>query len=149
MFINVNQVKKIFEGSCHSRFSKKYAKSEKYTSFHFFLYKILVFALKHISITNQEIMQNILFDFPFSQSEVLFFSLLGIQTYAKFQAFLTLSMVDKTGIKMVIFGLGPILNCLRSTKVGQIYLKTILTQTKLPKLLQQSVLASLNFGLLR
>ena len=30
-----------------------------------FFYKICAFALKHISITNQEIMLDILFDFPF------------------------------------------------------------------------------------
>ena len=34
---------------------KKYARSEKYANSHFF-YKICVFALKHISIINQEIM---------------------------------------------------------------------------------------------
>ena len=34
---------------------QKYAKSEKYANFHFFFYKIHVFASKHISIKNQEI----------------------------------------------------------------------------------------------
>ena len=31
------------------------------------------------------------------------------------------SIVEKTGTKMVCFGLGPTLNLLRSTKVGQIH----------------------------
>ena len=113
-----------------------------------FFYKICVFALKHISITNQEIMQGILFDFPFWQFEVLFVSPFGIKTYAKFSVpFNTASIVEETGPKMVFFGLGPTLNTLRSTKVGQIHLKLILTYTQLPKSVQQSILASLNFGL--
>ena len=103
-----------------------------------FFYKICVFALKHISITNQEIMQ----------FEVLFVSPFGIKTYAKFSVpFNTASIVEETGPKMVFFGLGPTLNTLRSTKVGQIHLKLILTYTQLPKSVQQSILASLNFGL--
>ena len=57
------------------------------------------------------------------------------------------SMVEKTGTKMVCFGLGPTLNPLRSTKVGQIHLKLILTFTQHPKLLQHLILASLNFVL--
>ena len=113
-----------------------------------FFHKICLFALKHISIKNQEIMQDILFGFPFWQFEVLFVSLFGIKTYAKFSVlFNTASIVEETGPKMVFFGLGPTLNTLRSTKVGQIHLKLILTYTQLPKSVQLSILASLNFGL--
>ena len=111
-----------------------------------FFYKICVFALKRISITNQEIMQGILFDFPLWQFEVLFVSTL--KTYAKFSSpFNTAIAVEETGPKMVFFGLGPTLSSLRSTKVGKIHLKLILTYTQLPTLVQQSILASLNFGL--
>ena len=39
---------------------------------------------------------------------------------------------SSTGPKMVFFGLGPTLNTLISTKVGQIHLKLILTYTQLP-----------------
>ena len=56
-------------------------------------------------------------------------------------------MVEKTGLIVVFFWLGPTLNPLRSTKVGQIHSKLILAYTQLPKLLQQSILANLNFGL--
>ena len=113
-----------------------------------FFYKICVFALKHISIVNQEIMQDILFDFSCWQFEVLFVSPFGIKIYAKFSVpFNTASIVEETGSKMVFFGLGPTLNTLRSIKVGQIHLKLILTNTELPKSVQQSILASQNFGL--
>ena len=51
-----------------------------------FFYKICVFALKHISITNQEIMWDILFVSPF-----------GIRTYAKFSVpFNNASIVEET-----------------------------------------------------
>ena len=56
MIINVSQDEKSFEGSRHSTFYKKYAKSEKYANSHFFSIKFCVFTLKHISITNKEIM---------------------------------------------------------------------------------------------
>ena len=50
----------------------------------FFFYKICVSALKHISITNQEIMCDILFDFPFCYFEVLFVSPFEVKPYARF-----------------------------------------------------------------
>ena len=93
-------------------------------------------------------MEGILFGFPFWQFEVLFVSPIEIKTYAKFSVpFNTASTVKETGPKMVFFGLGPTLNTLRSTKVRPIYLNLILTYTQLPRSVQQSILASLNFGL--
>ena len=78
-------------------------------------------------------MEGILFGFPFWQFEVLFVSPIEIKTYAKFSVpFNTASVVEETGPKMV-FGLGPTLNTLRSTKVRQTHLKLILTYMQLPK----------------
>ena len=89
-----------------------------------------------------------MFDFLFWQFEVLFVFPFGIKANAKFSVpFNTASIVEETGPKMLFFGLGPTLNTLRSTKVSQIYLKLILTYTQPPKSVQQSILASLNFGL--
>ena len=51
-------------------------------------------------------------------------------------------MVEETGPKMVFFALGPTWNLLSSIKVGQIHLKLIFTYIQLPKLQQQSILAS-------
>ena len=51
-------------------------------------------------------------------------------------------MVEETGPKMVFFALGPTWNLLSSIKVGQIHLKLNLTYIQLPKLQQQSILAS-------
>ena len=100
-----------------------------------------VFAFKHISIENQEIMQDILFDFPFWYFEVLFVSIFGIKAYAKLSVpFNTASIVEETGPKVVFFGLGPTLKTTRST------LKLILTYTLLSKSVQKSIPASVNFG---
>ena len=55
MFTVVSYDEKSFEGSCHSIF---FVKSDKYAKSYFFSTKF-VFALKHISITNQEMMQDI------------------------------------------------------------------------------------------
>ena len=49
------KMKKAFKDLATAHFTNKYAKSEKYANSHFFL-ETCVFALKHISITNQEIM---------------------------------------------------------------------------------------------
>ena len=51
-------------------------------------------------------------------------------------------MVEETGPKMVFFALGPTWNLLSSIKVGQIHLKLIFTYIQLPKLQEQSILAS-------
>ena len=51
-------------------------------------------------------------------------------------------MVEETGPKMAFFALGPTWNLLSSIKVGQIHLKLIFTYMQLPKLQQQSILAS-------
>ena len=86
-------------------------------------------------------MYDILFDFPFCYFEVLFVSPFGVKPYARFSVPFNIACIfEKTG-------LGPFLNTLRSTKVGQIHLKLIVTYTQLPKSMQQSILASLNFRL--
>ena len=77
-----------------------------------------------------------------------FVSPFKIKAYAKFSvSFNTASIVEETDPKMVFFGVGPTLNTHRSTKVGHIHLKLILTSNNFPKSVQESILASLNFGL--
>ena len=85
---------------------------------------------------------------PFSNLKFYLFPLLE-QKHAKFSGpFNAASIVEETGPEMVFFfGLGPTSNPLKSTKVGQIHLKLILTYAQLPKLVQESIIASLNFGL--
>ena len=56
------KMKKALKDLATANFTKNL--SEKYVNSHFFSIKF-VFALKHISITNQEIMEDILFDFLF------------------------------------------------------------------------------------
>ena len=128
------KMKKALKNLATAHFTKNMSKSEKYANSHF----------SHFSFS----VQDTLFDFPLWQFEVLFASPFGIETYAKFSVpFNTASIVEESGPKMVFFGLGPTLNTLSSTKVGQIHLKLILTYTQLPNPLQQSILASLKFGL--
>ena len=102
---------------------KKYAKNEKYANFHFFsFYKIGVFTIYHISITDQEIMKYILFD-----SLVVW----------------SLTWFPLLEYKLVCFGLGPTWTPLVYQSRPDPFetdfnLRTAYTQ--LPKLLQQSVI---------
>ena len=140
-------MKKTLKDLATAHFTKNMLRVRNMQSLIFFLQN-LCFCIKLISITNQEIMQGILFNFPFWQFEVLFASPFGVKTYPKFSVpFSTASIVEETGPKMVFFDLGSTLNTLPSTKVDQIHLKLILTYTQLPKSVQQSILSSLNFVL--
>ena len=57
------KMKKALKDLATAHFTKNMLRVRNMQIFTFF-YKIHVFALKHNSITNQEIMQDILFDFP-------------------------------------------------------------------------------------
>ena len=138
MLVNM---KKALKDLTTAHFTKNMLRVRNMQTLIFFLYKTCVFAFKHISIENQEIMQDILFDFPFWYFEVLFVSLFGIKAYAKLSVpFNTASIVEETGPKVVFFGLGPTLKTTRSN------LKLILTYTLLSKSVQKSIPASVNFG---
>ena len=85
MFTNV-KMKKALKDLATAHFTKNMLKVRGNIQILIFSYKICIFALKHISITNQEIMWGILFVSPF-----------GIKTYVKFSVpFNNASIVEET-----------------------------------------------------